>query len=635
MRGTSFFAPLWHRRHGGADALLALLVLAVVALMVLPLPTWLIDVLLASSLAGSIAILLLTLYARTALELTTFPSVILITTLLRVSLNVATTRLILLQADAGVVIRAFGEFAVRGNFAVGAVVFLILTIVQYVVVTKGSERVAEVSARFCLDALPGKQLAIEAELRAGILQPEDARKRQRALERESHFYGAMDGAAKFVKGDAIASLLIALVNLTGGMAVGIGQRHMTVTGALSTYGVLTIGDGLITQIPALLIATAAGILVTRVSGDRQAALGTELSSQLLGIPRALAVAGGVVILLALLPGLPAAPFALIGLALLGAAWTRWGPRGATQDLHTASAFEPPLAPWSLDLGTDLGRAVPGHVLARVEDRLRRHLLLTRGVLLPECRVRIDESLPERRAVLSVREIPSTVLVVPPDVEGPAIADHLHAAIVPWLLARAADFLGIAETKLLVDRLSQSNPTTASQVVPKIVDLALLSDVLRRLLEESVSIRDLKSILEAIARCPAGEKDPHLLTEHVRAELRRALTWELTGGAEELPVVVLDPIIEETVRDAVSRTPAGSLLALAPAAARDIVSAVRRALLDEPGRTGPSVVLTRPDVRRFVRKILETDLPEVRVVSHAELLPDLAVRTVARASLAGL
>src|SRR5690242_17074237 len=295
---------------------LAALVVSVVAMMIVPLPTWLLDILLAANLSGAVAILLVVLYAPDALAIATFPTIILLTTLFRLALNVSSTRLILLQANAGEVIKAFGQFVVRGNYVVGAVVFLVLTIIQFIVIAKGSERVAEVGARFVLDAMPGKQMAIDAELRAGTIDGNEARRRRRMLSRESQFYGSMDGAMKFVKGDVIASLIITVVNILGGLAIGVGQKGMPAVDALKRYGLLTIGDGLVSQIPALVLSTAAGVLVTRVaSEDPDTPLGQELASQLFGMPKALRVAAGFVFVLALVPGLPAAPFLVLAVAL--------------------------------------------------------------------------------------------------------------------------------------------------------------------------------------------------------------------------------------------------------------------------------------------------------------------------------
>src|SRR5262245_3122110 len=304
------------RRVGAADAVLAAIVMAVVGLMIVPLPTWLLDILLASNIATSVAILLVTLYVGDALKIAAFPTLLLITTLIRLALNVSSTRLILLQANAGEVIRAFGEFVVRGNYVVGGVIFLILSIIQFVVIAKGSERVAEVGARFTLDAMPGKQMAIDAELRSGSIDGNEARRRRRQLARESQFYGAMDGAMKFVKGDVIAGFLITVVNILGGLGIGVGMKDMEVTTALKRYGLLTIGDGLVTQIPSLVLATAAGVLVTRVASEEaDTSLGEELAAQIFGQPRALRVASVFVFLLASIPGLPALPFVVIGALL--------------------------------------------------------------------------------------------------------------------------------------------------------------------------------------------------------------------------------------------------------------------------------------------------------------------------------
>src|SRR3954451_19991578 len=305
------------RGIGGAELGLALLVISVVAMMIVPLPTWLLDVLIASNLSIAVAILLVVLYVPDALAIATFPTILLLTTLFRLALNVSSTRLILLQANAGDVIKAFGTFVVRGNYVVGAVIFLILTIIQFIVIAKGSERVAEVGARFALDAMPGKQMAIDAELRSGAIDGSEARARRRMLVRESQFYGAMDGAMKFVKGDVIATLLITVVNILGGLAIGIGQKGLEPVAALKRYGLLTIGDGLVTQIPALLIATGAGVLVTRVASEEaDTPLGAELAGQLFGQPQALRVGSFFVLLLSLIPGLPIVPFLVIGALLL-------------------------------------------------------------------------------------------------------------------------------------------------------------------------------------------------------------------------------------------------------------------------------------------------------------------------------
>jgi type III secretion protein V len=626
-------------RLGGADAALAILVVAVVALMVVPLPTWLLDGLLATNLAVSVAILLVSLYVGSALEIAAFPTLLLITTLIRISLNVSSTRLILLNADAGQVIRAFGNFVVSGNFVVGAVVFLILTIVQFVVVAKGSERVAEVGARFTLDALPGKQMAIDAELRAGTIDGPEAAARRRALGRESQFYGAMDGAVKFVKGDVVATVLIALINIVGGVAIGVGQRGLSFSDALHRYGLLTIGDGLVTQIPALLMASAAGILVTRVASDEAGtALGSELSQQLFGVPRALGIAGLLITGLGLVPGLPTIPFVVIGVLLFGASRLRRAPAASRRGAPDPDGleFHPGIVPWSLVASEKLAAALRPDGESGLAARLRETVFRDRGVPLPACAVSTDPREGDASARVMIHEVPAAYVVAPASLRPADAAAHVEAALTELLLARASDFLGIAEVSELLERLEQASPATVKQVIPKRLDVATLTDVLRRLVEEDIGIRDLKGILEALARAPATERDPLALAEHVRSELRRSITFRLTGGASALEVILLDPAIEETIRGAVSRSSAGSFLALAPAAARDVVTAVKRALRDDAGaETHTGVVLTRPDIRRHVRKLLETDLPRVRVLSFAELMPEVSLKTRGRATLTGL
>ncbi len=635
-------------RFGAANGILAGLVIAVVALMIVPLPTWLLDLLLASNLAASVALLMITLYVSDALKIAAFPTILLITTLVRLALNVSSTRLILLQADAGDVISAFGQFVVRGNYVVGGVIFLILTIIQFVVIAKGSERVAEVGARFALDAMPGKQMAIDAELRSGTLDHTEAKRRRRQLARESQFYGAMDGAMKFVKGDVIASFLITLINILGGLLIGVGQRDMEAAQALKRYGLLTIGDGLVSQIPALVIATAAGVLVTRVaSEDADTPLGQELSTQLLGAPKALQVASLFVALLAIVPGLPTIPFLVIGALLLLASRVRTPKSGGRSHApepvrHSSEAeepeFTPLVTPWSVQLSSDLATMIDDDVrggqLRRAGMRaataaVREVVFRDLGVQVPPSKVDESEELPPRSALLLVHEIPSHLVQLPTDIDDNQLAAHLLGEIAPVIAARASDFIGIAETQRMLDQVEKIAPATVRQVTPKPVSVTLLSDILRRLVEERVSVRDLKGILEALAQVASTDKDPLNLAEFVRSQLRRAITHDVTGGRAELPVLLLDSMIEETIRSAVSRTTAGSFLTLAPAAGRDIVSAIARAM---PSEGDPFVLLTQPDIRRFVRKLIETDFPGLRVLSFAELLPEVSLNTVGRATL---
>jgi type III secretion protein V len=631
----------------GADVALAALVVLVVGLMIVPLPTWTLDLLISANLSAAVAILLVVLYVPDAIGIATFPTLLLLTTLFRLSLNVASTRLILLQANAGEVIRAFGTFVVRGNYVVGGVVFLVLTIIQFIVIAKGSERVAEVGARFVLDAMPGKQMAIDAELRGGTIDGNEARKRRRLLQRESQFYGAMDGAMKFVKGDVVASIIILVVNLLGGLAIGVAMKGMAVVDALRRYGLLTIGDGLVTQIPALVLSTAAGVLVTRVASEEvDTPLGEELARQLLGVPKALQVAGLFVLLLAAVPGLPTAPFLVIGtgLLLVGRARARTRSleqqRAATEPRPKDRArtganeptFVPLVAPWSVEISEDLARILDAepHGLRSETLGMREQLFAELGVPLPAPRVRVRAHLERRNVVVSLHDVPANVLRVPDEVGDDHIVAWVREQTMGLLRSRAADFVGLAEVQSLLDQLEQFAPATVRNVVPKPVSLVLLTDVVRRLVEERVSVRDLRGILEALSTVAAAEKDPLNLAEYVRTQLRRAITFRLTAGLGQLEVVLLDPILEETVRRAITRTAAGAFLTLPPHAARDVLAAVRRAVSELPPRSEPTVILTQPDVRRFVRKLVESELPDVWVVSFAELLPEIALKPLARA-----
>ncbi|MCS6901972.1 MAG: flagellar biosynthesis protein FlhA [Polyangiaceae bacterium] len=551
--------------------------------------------------------------------------------------------------------RAFGQFVVRGNYVVGAVIFLILTVVQFVVIAKGSERVAEVGARFTLDAMPGKQMAIDAELRSGSIDGNEARRRRRQLSRESQFYGAMDGAMKFVKGDVIASLIITAINLLGGITIGVLQRGMSAEMALKRYGLLTIGDGLVTQIPALVLSTGAGILVTRVASEEpDRPLGSELGAQLLGTPRALLVASAFVALLAAVPGFPTVPFLLISGLLFMVSRSRLqrmeveridrSPSGPAPPKpvftqRKAPTFVPMIPSWTVELSADLepllddevhGQEVLRPGIGGAIHQLRERLFEELGVPLPAPRLRLVDGMPERHIILLLFDIPALVLEVPGDLDPTQIATTVADSLLTVLRARAADFLGLHETQMLLDQLEQVTPALVRQVIPKPVSLSLLTDVLRRLIEERISIRDLRTILEALAIHAPQERDPLALAELLRGHFRRATTFRLTGGAPHLSLYLLDELIEDTIRSAITRTQAGSFLTLSPAAARDIVTSVRATLQETPPPTdGPLVILTQPDIRRFVRKLLETDFPEAQVISFAELQPEVQLRPLAR------
>jgi len=659
------------------DLALAAVVAAILAAMVVPLPPWLLDIGLASNLAAAFALLVASLYAKDALRVTSFPTLLLFTTLFRLSLNVSSTRLALAEGHAGQIIQAFGEFVVRGDYVVGAVVFAILTLVQFLVVAKGAERVAEVSARFTLDAMPGKQMSIDADLRAGAIDQAQARKRRRELERESQMFGAMDGAMKFVKGDVIAGLVIVLVNLVGGLAVGVFEHGMTASEAAEVYALIAIGDGLVSQIPSLAIAVAAGLVVTRVSSEREdASLGTEIGAQFFGQARALWVVAALCGGMALIPGMPRLTFAALAAGFALAARFA-GQRRAAKEAPRAEAASTPdpgepaaagaaphagVASLALDLGTELSAlaAEPELVKATIEE-LRRRLELELGVRLSSMQVRTGAPyLPPNGYALVLEDVPCArgqlsaahlyVLSPPPElaflgVKGEAATDPatgkpmsrvprearpvLEAAQIPVrdarqlicehaikvLRRRAADLLGVQDVQALLDSVEATAPALVREALGK-VPLPLLTDVLKRLLGEEVSIRNLRAVLEALV-APSAEGDATALAERCRQALHRYLTYKYAPEGS-LFAYLVDPAIEVALRGG------GEKGALDP----DLVGGIlegARALVG----AGRAVVLAAPDIRRTLRKLCEGAFPDLAVLTYSELDPELQIRPIGR------
>lgn len=642
-----------------ADLALAVIVVSIVGMMIVPLPTFLLDLLISVNIAAAVTLLLVAIYVTDALKIATFPTILLITTLFRLALEVSATRLILLRADGGEVIHAFGNFVVAGNLVVGAVIFLILTMIQFIVISKGSERVAEVAARFTLDAMPGKQMSIDAELRAGHIDHNEARRRRAALARESQLYGSMDGAMKFVKGDAIAGIVVLAVNIVGGLVIGILQRGMDAATAARTYTVLTIGEGLVAQIPALVISTSAGIIVTRVASEEEGAhLGREIGLQILAQPKAIAIAAALLVVLAIVPGLPTVPFLTLAVVLGAIAWRllRGGPArsaeaGAGTEGASASAaagartagpladgpaYAPVLTPIAVEVGAELGARLgpaggdPGTFAKDVVPRLRERLFAELGLPLPAVRLRPGTAgVPEGAFVIRLNEVPLGSGEVP-RAEWAAAGERIGDAVLALLRRYGHELFGLEEAQNLLDALERSHPALVREVVPKLVSPVLLTDILRRLVEEGISLRNLRDILGALAEWAPHERDPVALTEHVRASLRRVITHKHAGDGGVLAAYLLDPMIEDTIRDAIQKTPTGSYLALEPQLSRDIVAAVGRAV----GPDGPSraVLLTGAEIRRYVRRLVETEHPDVAVLSFQELAPEAQIRPIARISV---
>ncbi len=612
------------RNNRWGEIAIAALIIAVVAMLIVPLPRPLLDGLLVLNIGIAVALLMAAVFSPRPLSFASFPTLLVVTTLFRVGLEVSATRLILADADAGEVVHAFGSSVVAGNLVVGIVVFAVITVVQLIVVARGAERVAEVSARFALDAMPGKQMAIDAEQRSGAIDAETARARRTELERESQLYGSMDGAMRFVKGDAIAAIVIVVINLVGGLVIGVGMKGQTAAEAVRTYSLLSIGGGLVAQIPSLLVAVASGLLVTRVASTGDRPIGDDLPQQLGGQPRALAGAAILLVGLGLVPGLPMAPFLLLGLiaaalALL-AARAKPAPVPALDEAGAATVTGPRLS-------LRLSPALHAQLAPRIAE-LHAHLAAARaeltartGVPVPPLAIARDAELDEAEAALAIDGTPVAWLSA---TDLASLGGALPAALAPL----APELVGIDRVHALVEKTSHASPILVREVVPRLVSLPVLTEVVRGLVREHVPVDDLASVLEAIALAPAPQggftvRDVPALTEQLRGQLRRAISarWAPRG---QLAVYTLDGMIEDAVRGAVDRRDGGAVLALEPAIAQDIIAAVKGVLGDKP-----AVILTSGDVRRHLRSLLEPELPEVAVLAAHELAPGTRVETAGR------
>jgi type III secretion protein V len=676
-----------------SDLLLAGLIVAIISLMILPLPTVLVDTLLASNLGIAVTLLMMSMYVVSVLSFSTFPSLLLFTTLFRLSLNITTTRLVLLYADAGEVVNTFGNFVVAGNLVVGAVIFLIITIVQFLVIAKGSERVAEVAARFTLDAMPGKQMSIDADMRAGVIDIDQARQRRSELAKESQFYGAMDGAMKFVKGDAIAGIIVTAVNIIGGLIVGVTMNGMPIGKAIKTYSILTIGDGLVSQIPALLISITAGIIVTRVTSEDSPALGSDIGQQILGQPKALMMGGGLLLLFALVPGFPKPQFLALGggVAFVGfAVYRSANASNADGEEHpvpavAASGQQPPKR--SADNGDEFSMTVPliMDVAAAIEKRLnpsmlndelvriRKALYHDLGVPFPGIHLRYSKGLPAECYRILLQEIPVAegklkegyvlarerqenlellgVDIVEekqflPDVPALWVPDHekaeLKEAGVPTLDAPhilthhlafvlkryAGEFLGLQETKFLLDNMDQRYGELVKEV-QRIMPIQKISEVLQRLVQEDISVRNLRTILQALIEWGQKEKDTVLLAEYVRSSLKRYISYKYSGGQNVLAVYLLEQHAEETIRKAIRQTSGGSFLALDPDTTARLVQTIKSKLGDLSQAMEMPCLLTSMDVRRYVKRLLELEIPNLPVLSYQELVEEISIQPLAK------
>jgi type III secretion protein V len=681
------------------DIVLAVLIVGIIFMMILPLPTILVDILIGVNMTLSAVLLMVAMYLPSPLAFSSFPSVLLVTTLFRLGISIATTRLILLDGDAGHIVETFGNFVVGGNLIVGLVVFLILTIVQFVVITKGAERVAEVAARFSLDAMPGKQMSIDADMRAGTIDMEQARGRRNIVEKESQLYGAMDGAMKFVKGDAIAGLIIVAVNLLGGILIGTMQKGMTAGDAVQVYSILTIGDGLIAQIPALFIAICAGLIVTRVqTGDGPSNVGKDIGAQILAQPRALLIAAAIAIGMGLIPGMPfmvffslAAVTGTIGFVLQRGmrrvvdektgeitempALQADGKPPPKPKTDGSAEFAPTL-PLMMDVAASLQKSFDAEDLNEELLKIRRALYFDLGVPFPGIQLRFNDSLPDENYNILLSEVPVSqgrlrpgfVLVrdteqnlqalqipyetgarflpsIPTIWVDAAMSPTLAGAGIPYLDANqvltwhlafvlkkySSEFIGIQEARFLLTAMEDRFPDLVKEAL-RVMPVQKIAEIMQRLVSEDISVRNLRSVLEALIEWGQKEKDSVLLTEYVRISLKRHISYKYSSGQNMLPAYLLAPNVEETVRGAIRQTSAGSYLALDPAIGKRLVENIKRSVGDLSAASRAPVLLTSMDIRRYLRKMIEQDLYELPVLSYQELTQEINVQPLARIDL---
>jgi type III secretion protein V len=636
----------WRQLPLHSDLLLVALVVAVIALMVLPLPPFLLDTLIALNLTISVVLLMVSLYISSPLGLSTFPSLLLFTTLFRLALNIASTRQILLNAYAGEIILTFGNLVVGGDVIVGAVVFIIIAVVQFVVIAKGAERVAEVGARFSLDAMPGKQMSIDADLRAGIIDKDEAKRRRAQLENESQLYGAMDGAMKFVKGDAIAGILIAVVNIVAGVSIGVLRKGMSAGQALDVYSVLTVGDALVSQIPSLFVSIASGIIITRVADPERsgrANLGNEIAQQIRAQPKALLVGGLVITSLLLVPGFPKLQFLLLGGAVAGSGWYLM--RGYRRYQRPGDAPMPVLqregstavpllmdrrehtlaVPLSLHVFDGFERAISVPRLQREFEQMRSRMTQELGLPFPGLLIRSHRALPARHYTVQVNEIPVVRGELAP---GAQAEPDLAAALLQAVRRHADEFLGVQETQTLLMRLAEQHPDLEKEL-QRNVALPRVTEVLRRLVREGVGLRHLREIAHALVDWAPKEKDTVVLTEYVRTALASHISYrhaDMQATPPSLKALVLHPALEQQLQASRRQTPAGTILMLDPAVSRRISAQIRDAS-GKPDAAG-AVLLTSLELRPYVRKLIELELPDLPVLSYQELASDLRVSTVA-------
>ncbi len=671
------------------DIALALGVICILIVLILPMPPWLLDISLAISITFSVLILMMTLFIATPLEFSSFPMILLIATILRLSLNLASTRLILAHGHegthaAGEVIQAFSGFVMGGNFVIGIIVFAILVIVNFVVITKGSGRIAEVSARFSLDAMPGKQMAIDADLSAGLINEDDAKTRRKTLEDETTFYGAMDGAAKFVRGDAIAGLLITFINVVGGIIIGTAQQGLSFADASATYIMLTVGDGLVTQIPALIVSTAAGLLVSKAATTGSA--DKAFFGQFAKYPRALGVSASLMILLALLPGIPMLPFLLLATISGGIAWllsrreivANIVEAEETQAMPAAPAEEPIAKALHIDnIRLELGYGLlplisdeKGPRLTEQIKALRRQLASEMGFVMPSVRIQDNMQLTANEYVTRIKEVqaghgdirPNMLLVMDPrgdkiPLAGEETKEPTFGLPAMWITENyreeasfrgytvvepttvitthlteivkdnMAEMLSYSETQKLLNELDSEQQKLIADLIPNQISVSGVQRVLQNLLRERISIRDLPTILEGISEACGLSQNITMISEHVRSRLARQISSIYTNDGGHIPILTLTPEWEQAFVESISGQGDDRQLSMAPSRLQEFIQQVRQIFERHAMMGEEPIILTSPTIRPYVRSIVERFRPVTAILSQNEIHPKARIKTL--------
>lgn len=694
MNDFFLFLKRFEKYSKNTDLVAAFGIMGIMAVMVIPLPPVVLDLALTFSLAIAILILLVSIYINRALEFSIFPSMLLITTLYRLALNVATTRLILTHGHegteaAGAVIKAFGSFVIGNNYVIGFVVFVILVIINFVVITKGSGRVAEVAARFTLDAMPGKQMSIDADLNAGIINESEARKRRKEIEAEADFYGAMDGASKFVRGDAIAGIIITVVNIIGGLLIGVLQKNLDLTTAARNYTMLTIGDGLLAQIPALIISTAAGIVVTR-SARTDESMGSEMVGQLLLKPRAVGIAAAIIGILALVPGLPTIPFLLMAAGLGLVSWVihKYQIEEAEADKKRAEEVTTgpkkenietllPLDMVELEVGYGLINVVEsdqsGDLLERISS-IRKQFALDLGIIVPSVHIRDNLQLAsgEYRVLIKGNRVgggqlrADSLLAMDPGnvsdrIDGIPTKEPAFGLDALWVSAsmkeqaeiagytvvdlptvmathlteiirtHAHELLGRQEASALIENFKKTHPKVVEDLIPDQLSLGAVVRVMQSLLREQVSVRDLRTIFETLSDEAVRSKDVEVLTEGVRRALARSITAKYVQE-ETLSCMTLHPQVEELVSNNLLQTEQGVQLVMDPGTAQKLITQIAHTVEDHPEIASQPILLASPTTRRHLHKLTSRFIPQLIVLSHSEVPAETNVRSVGTVEL---